>query len=234
LKRVALLLSLVTTHADAQGAPDLATVLLGKDQTLLMAVHRGDRATWAHMTTPDFAYIEEGTIQQRAAFLRSLREDGLQPLIIEAHDVRRTGDTATVVHRDRIPSSGANARPGGRYLMTETWQRIEGAWKLRLVHVEAIRSDPPSILLSTAQLDELSGVYRAGGETFIVRRDGARIIGSEPGRPDIELHAETRDVLFRRGETRVRRVFQRDPVSGEITGFVVRDENSDVPYVRVR
>ena len=234
LKSTALFLALLATQARAQHGYDLATVLLQKDKALLMAVHRGDRATWARLTTADFAYIEEGAIQQRAAFLRDIREDGLQPLIIEAHDVRRIGDTAIVVHHDRIPSHGAGSRPVGRYLMTETWQRIEHAWKLRLIHVEAIRSDPPAVRLSTARLDEFAGTYRAGAETIIIKRDGTRIVGIQAAGPELELLAEARDVLFRPGETRVRWVFQRDPVSEDITGVVVRDENSDVPYVRVR
>ena len=116
--------------------------------------------------------------------------------------------------------------------MTETWQLIGGQWKLQVVHLEAIRIDPPAIALTSAQLDELVGTYRSGSDTYTIRRDGDRIFGKRNGGPEREQKAETRDVLFVPGDTRVRKVFQRN-AQGRVTGFVRRDENSDFAWIRV-
>ena len=70
---------------------------------------------------------------------------------------------AVVIHTDDLPKSDQTPRSGGRYLMTETWQRIKGAWKLRIVHVDAVRTDPPAMTLDPGELDQLTGAYRSGG-----------------------------------------------------------------------
>jgi len=36
--------------------------LRATDEILLAAVHRGDKAAWANLTTPDCAYVEEGSL----------------------------------------------------------------------------------------------------------------------------------------------------------------------------
>jgi len=212
----------------------LSRQLRAKDEILLSAVHTGDKKAWESMTTPDFAYVEEGVIQHRSEFLQALAPDGAEPLLIRDYAVHRIGDTAIVIHEDEVPSHPLLAsRPNGRYLMTETWQRVAHDWKLRLVHIEAIRTDPPRLALTHAQIDELVGTYRTTASSFVIRRDGERILGARPGRPEVELMAETRDVLFVPGDTRLRRVFLRD-AAGEVTAFAHRDENSDVIYTRTR
>lgn len=214
--------------------PDVTPLLRQKDELLLMAVHRGDRATWDNATTPDFAYIEAGEVWPRDVFLNGLEEDGKQPLAIRQYGVHRIGDTAMVIHEDEVRPDPAHAsRPGGRFLMTETWQRIAGEWKLRLVHIEPVRSDPPALMLSAVQLDELTGAYRAGAGDLVIRRTGGHLAGTAPGHPQIDMQAEARDVFFTPGDTRMRRIFQRDPQTGAVTGFIQRNENSDVPYVRL-
>ncbi len=212
---------------------ELATLLRAKDQALLTAVHRGGRAVWERLTTPDFLYVEEGSVTGREEFLKELEPDFSEPLQIREYRVHRSGDTAIVVHRDDVPLTAEDLRRGGQYLMTEAWQRIGGEWRLRVVHIDAVRTDPPEVALTAAQADEMVGAYRHGEETYRIRRDGRRLVGVREGQAETELKAETRDVLFVAGNTRTRRVFQRD-TAGKVTGFVRRDENTDVLWRRVR
>lgn len=91
------------TAARACGAkPDVPALLRQNDEVLLMAVHRGDRATWESMTTPDFAYIEAAEIWPKDVFLNGLGEDGKTPLVIRNYAVHCIGDTALVIHEDEV------------------------------------------------------------------------------------------------------------------------------------
>lgn len=222
------------TFAQASDAPaDVRNVLYANDTLLLTAIHRGDRATWARLTTSDFMYVEEGEVARRDEFLRELEEDGLLPLVIHHYEVKIIGDTAQVFHQDDVPE-----RPGGvdvskaHLLMTETWQRIQGKWLLRLVHTDRIRINPSPVTLTSSQIDELVGMYQSSKDSYVIRREGDRILGGKPGETFVELKAETRDVLFQPDNVYRRDVFQRD-ANGRVTGFVVRNENTDRPWVRV-
>lgn len=223
-----------SASAQAVDAPaDIRNELRVNDELLLTAVHRGDRATWSRLTTSDFMYVEEGEVARRDDFLRGLEDDGNTPLIIRKYEVKIIGDTAQVFHYDDVPQ-----RPGGadvskfHLLMTETWQRINGKWLLRIVHIDRIRVNPPGITLSSSQIDELVGTYQNIDGTYMIKREGDRILGGKPGHPFVELKAETRDVLFRPDDVYRRDVFQRD-ANGKVTGFVTRDEASDRPWKRV-
>jgi hypothetical protein len=222
-----------STHAQATPAPpDVTKVLRANDELLLTAIHRGDRNTWARLTTSDFMYVEEGQVSRREQFLRELEDDGLMPLIIRNYEVKIIGDTAQVFHQDDVPQRpGAPSVKNSHLLMTETWQKVDGQWLLRLVHTDRIRINPPPIALSARQIDELTGTYQSPNGTYIIRRNGNRIMGGKPGAPFTELKAETRDVLFQPDNVYRRRVFQRD-ADGHVTGFIDRDENVDRPWVR--
>lgn len=228
------LLTLSGASAFASNTEDDVTSLLrGYDEALLEAVHRGDHATWDKLTTSDFSYIEAGEIMSKAQLLHAVEEDGKKPLAIRQYNVRRIGDTAIVIHEDQVqPGPMHTNRVGGRFLMTETWQRIDKDWKLRLVHIEPIRSNPPAVVLPSSQLDELAGTYRAGPDSLVIERVGDHLVGTRPNSAVIELRAETRDVFFTPGDTRMRRIFQRDPATGVVTGFIRRGENSDTLFSR--
>ena len=227
----ALIVLFTVAPAFPQANGSLVTHLREQDERLLTAVHRGDRTTWERLTTPDFEYVEEGVIQPRKEFLESIVDDGLQPLIIREYRVKLSGETAIVVHVDDVPSAAAPDGSPARYLMTETWQLIAGAWKLRLVHIEAIRTDPPAVALSAEQIDELVGTYKAGKQALLVRRERQRILLRRITGSEHEVRAETRDVLFVPGDTRMRLVFIRN-TEGRVTGVAERYENLELRYQR--
>jgi hypothetical protein len=82
-------------------------------------------------------------------------------------------------------------------------------------------------------MDQLTGTYRAGSLTYVVRRDGNRLLGGRPGQSEVELKAETRDVLVVTGQFRNRKVFFRNQ-TGAVTGFADRRENRDLLWSKVQ
>ncbi|WP_431264941.1 nuclear transport factor 2 family protein [Roseateles chitinivorans] len=233
LALIPLLASMHSARAQTE-EPELVTRLRGYDEALLNAVHRGDRATWERMTTSDFSYIESGQIAHRRDILEALKEDGKKPLAIKTYGVHRVGDTAIVIFEAEVQKQAAYAssRSAGRFVMTETWQKIDGAWKLRLVHTEPVRTNPPAVTLAQSQLDELAGTYRSNADRVVIRREGQHLVLVRSDNELIELQPETRDVFFTPGDMRMRRVFQRDPASDRVTGFIGRMESSDTLFVR--
>jgi hypothetical protein len=224
-----------TSSAQAVDASSyVREVLYANDELLLTAIHRGDRNTWARLTTSDFMYVEEGEVSRREQFLSELEDDGSMPLIIRNYEVKVIGDTAQVFHQDDVPqrTGGADER-NSHLLMTETWQRIHGEWRLRIVHTDRIRINPSPILLTSQQIDELVGTYRNADNTYIIKREGNRILGGRTGKPLAELMAETRDVLFQLDNVYLRRVFQRG-ANGSVTGFIDRSETDGRSWGRVR
>lgn len=212
--------------------PDLTRLLRQNDELLLNAIHRGDREIWDRLTTSDFMYVEEGDVSRKREFLRALKEDGLTPLIIRDYEVQVIGDTAQVFHRDDVPQRpGSPSTKNAHLLMTETWQHVDGTWRLRIVHTDRIRIDPPAIALSPQQMDELAGTYRSKGMTYVIRHQAGQMLGSTDGTHFAVLKAETRDVLFEPGNVWVRKVFQRD-TGGCVTGFVDRSENTERAWMR--
>lgn len=219
----------------AQSAGDVTRLLKGKDQALLNAIALGDRAPWDEALAPDFFYADEDMrIISRAEFLKELQplpKGSSGNLVIETYDLHRAGDTAVVVHRDSETEQYFGSELHAKYLMTETWQLLAGEWKLRNIHCSAIPGDAPAIALNATQMDELVGTYQAGTLRYIIRREGDRLFGGQPGRREVELKAETRDVLIVPGQPRTIKVFRRDN-AGKVTGFADRRENRDLVWLR--
>jgi hypothetical protein len=215
------------------GSPDLKAQLRRDDERLLTAVHRGDRQTWAELTSPDFIYVEEGQVSRREQFLAELEEDGLDALVIRRYEIHLLGDTAQILHEDMVPQRpGVVSTKGAYLLMTETWQRVDGKWLLRIVHTDRVRVSPPPIELPLAKLDEFEGTYRSQSDTYVIRRHDSRLEGIRAGKTTLELEVEAADVLFVPDDVYLRKVFQRD-AQGRITGFIDRRENTDRLWTRI-
>ncbi|RXH53769.1 hypothetical protein GRAN_5107 [Granulicella sibirica] len=226
LLSVALLAATPNVAQTVAPDPALSLQLHRADEALLKAVHSGDRAAWQRLASSDFAYVdEEGGVTPLPTFLAALDPDTEKPLQIQSYQLTRAGDTAIVIHTDTDEQQV-------KYLFTESWQRLNGDWKLRLLHITNVLVDPPALTLTAAQMDELVGTYCSGPDTLVLQRDGNRLLSKRTGADEVEQRAETRDVLFTPGNPRIRKVFQRD-ASGKVTGFLRRYITSDVLWVRV-
>jgi Domain of unknown function (DUF4440) len=218
-------------------SPDNTTGLLrAKDQALLDAIAPGERKVWDRALAADAVYVDEnGTIMDRAEFLKQL--EPLPPgasgnLKIASYSAHISGDLATVVHTDDEQENYHGQMLSARYLMTETWHRDAGEWKLYLVHAYAVPKDSPAISLPIQELWQYVGRYVGGPDlVYLVQADGKQLVGGRQGGPMRSLQVEVRDVFFVAGQPRVRKIFQRD-ANGKITGFVDRREGEDLVWRR--
>lgn len=220
----------------AGGAPDHEAVLRAQTQALLDAVAAGDTAVWDRYLDPQMTYVSEaGEVQTKAQLLEELKPlpPGISGRIeIGRFDVKRFGDTATVVHLDEEYEDYFGHPIHAQYLNLATWRLGDAGWRLIAQQVLAALIDPPAIALPAAQLDDYVGSYRlTDAITYAIRRDGDHLVGERTGRPPQPLRVEARDVLFVAGQPRSRKVFQRD-AAGQITGFADRREGRDVVWTR--
>jgi ketosteroid isomerase-like protein len=232
---ILLLFMLLLPTRAAAGNPT-EELLRSKDQALLDAIAPGDRKLWDEAMAADAVYVDEnGVVMDRAAFLKQLEPlpaGASGSLRIASYAAHVAGDLATVIHTDDEQENYHGQMLSARYLMTETWHRESGEWKLVMVHAYAILKDPPAVSLPEKDLQEYVGRYSGGSDLmYTIQWDGKQLIGGRAGRATTPLQVETRDVLFVAGQPRTRKIFQRDP-NGKITGFVDRREGEDLVWRR--
>jgi hypothetical protein len=208
--------------------------LRAKDQALLDAIAPGDRKVWEEALAADAVYVDEnGTIMDRAEFMKQLDPlpAGASGTIqIASYSAKISGDLATVIHTDDEEENYHGEILHARYLMTETWRRDAGVWKLYLVHAYAIMKDPPAVNLAAQDLKQYAGRYVAGKDlAYLIHWDGTQLTAGRAGGTMKPLLVEVRDVLFVPGQPRTRKIFQRDE-TGKIMGFVDRREGVDLVW----
>jgi ketosteroid isomerase-like protein len=235
---ILLLLAALTLQVAPNAPESTAELLRAKDQMLLDAIAPGDRKVWEQALATDAVYVDEnGTVMDRAEFLKQV--EPLPPgasgsIQITSYSAHVSGDLATVVHTDDEQENYHGQMLYARYLMTETWRREAGEWKLYLVHAYAVLKDPPAIFLPAEALRQYVGRYVGGSDlVYIIQWDGKQLVRGREGGDMKPLLVEVRDVLFVAGQPRIRKIFQRD-ASGSITGFVDRRESRDLAWHRDR
>ncbi len=97
---------------------------------------------------------------------------------------------------------------------------------------------PPTIKLSAAQIDSLTGVYREpnGRSVNTMFRQGDQLFEKSFDGEVVGLEAESADTFFRPGEkssaTNVHLTFDRD-AQGRVTGYVYRDNRHEERWMRI-
>jgi len=120
-----------------------------------------------------------------------------------------------------------------QYRSVETWLREDGSWLMIGSQTIALQSDPASVVLPLAALDQYAGTYQATPELKAVfTRDRGGLYLSANGSPPIPQLAELRDVFFTAGSPRVKRIFQRDE-HGNVVGFISCREGHDIFFKRI-
>ena len=223
-------------NAADQTVDQITALLRTKDQALLDAIAPGDRKVWDAALAPDAVYVDEaGAVMNRSQFLEQLTPlpaGASGNLRITSYTAHIVGDLATVIHVDDEQENYHGQALSARYLMTETWRRDDGEWKLYLVHAYAVPKDPPAITLPAKELEQYVGRYVGGPDlVYIIKLDGQQLVGGRKGSSMKPLQIEVRDVLFVPGQPRIRKIFQRDG-KGKITGFVDRRERWDLVWKR--
>lgn len=217
-------------------AEDVSAQLRARTGQLLDAITRGDPTVWDKALDANARIIDEnGEVLDRKAMVASVRPlppgigGEIRPAEFQATVV---GDVATTTYVADEDENFHGAKIHARYRMGDTWVRRDGAWKLLLSSVLALRTDPPAIATTAEQRKALCGRYALGDLTYVVRCETDGLTGGSPGKPSKPLRFETQDVLFVPGEPRLRYLFQRD-AAGRVTGFLQRRESWDLAWKRV-
>jgi len=232
-----LMLFIAGQAAEATPPSNPTQELRALDQSLLDAIAPGDVKTWDAVLAPNAVYVDEnGEIIHRADFLKQLQplpKGSSGNIQIVNYETYPSGDTMSVIHRDDERELFHGQHLTATYLMTESWQRQNGHWKLLIVHSYSVLKEPKSIALTPAALDAYLGRYSAASDLmYTIRREGDHLVAIREGRPDLPLLAEAPDVFFVKGQLRNRKVFTRDG-SGRVMGFADRREGNDLVWKRL-
>jgi ketosteroid isomerase-like protein len=231
--------ALIGAYANAIASPDAAAQFRARDQALLNAIATGGKAVWDRALSPDAIYIDENGIIYSKPQLISQIITPLPPHVsghidIVSYRLQVMGDTALVVHKDDESEDWHGHALKAQYIMSETWQRENGGWKLAMVHVYVVPKDPPAMTLPAAKLDEYTGRYKAAPELLdVIARSGTKLTLSYNRKLAKPLLVESPDMFFIPGEPRFRYVFQRD-AGGRVTGFIERREGENIFWKRER
>jgi ketosteroid isomerase-like protein len=235
-QNLCMILALAAAALAAASTHPMADEFRARDQALLDAIAPGRRADWEKALWSDAIYVDEnGTVLNRAQFLKALvplPKGASGHISIVDYQLQASGDVALVIHRDDEREDYHGIPLHADYLMTETWLRRGGQWRLALVHAYVVAEDPPAVAVPAARLDEYVGSYRAAADlTFTIRRQGDGLIGTSQSGRSSPLLVESPDVMFIAGQPRMRRIFQRDG-AGHVTGFMDRREGEDIYWKR--
>ena len=216
---------------------DVPAVLERQTQELLDAITSGSAAVWERLLDPRVSFTtEDGEVRSKAAMVADIRP--LPKTItgtIAVTDFKATvhGDVAVTTHVDDEHETFHGQALHCQYRTTDTWIRTPEGWRLIGSQILALRTDPPAVELTPAQLDDFVGRPDLAADlSYEIRRSGQRLIGREPGRKPETLRAETRDVLFVPGRPRYRKVFRRD-AEGRVVDFAERREAWDLIWSKV-
>jgi hypothetical protein len=224
---------------DATAADDdVPAVLERQTQELLDAITSGSPAVWERLLDPRVSFTsEDGEVRSKPAMVADIRP--LPKTItgtITVTDFKATvhGDVAITTHVDDEHETFHGQALHCQYRTTDTWIRTPQGWRLVGSQVLALRTDPPAVELTPAQLDDFVGRYDLAADlSYEIRRSGGLLTGQEAGRRPDTLRAETRDVLFVPGRPRYRKVFRRD-AEGRVVDFAERREAWDLVWSKVR
>jgi ketosteroid isomerase-like protein len=220
----------------APPADSVKETLRRQTQELFDAVSSGSAAVWDKYLDPGVRYTDESG----AVMTKKEMVEGTKPLPAGISGSIRVADFEVAVHGDVAVATyvcDENEDFHGhalhcQYRTTDTWMRTGDGWRLIAGQVLALRTDPPSIALPAAALDQYCGRYALTPEiAYEIRRKGDGLEGQQTGRRAEELRAEAPDVLFVPGKPRYRYVFLRGP-DGKISGLAQRREAWDIVWTR--
>ncbi|HVZ98946.1 MAG TPA: DUF4440 domain-containing protein [Caulobacterales bacterium] len=228
------------TAAAAPGAAsaeaDPAATLQAQIQALCDAVTAGDASVWARYLHDNAAYTSEDgdvfTKAQMVAQIHPLPANVSGVLALTDVETRRVGDVAIVTYVIDEHETYHGGQLHCQYRNTDTWIATPDGWRLLALQSLALRTDPPDIALSPADLAAYAGTYRLSADTaFVVARVGDGLTGQQTGGPARPLKAEVRDVLFQPGRPRYRFIFMRD-AQGRVDRMIERREAWDLVWMR--
>ncbi|HEY0552980.1 MAG TPA: DUF4440 domain-containing protein [Thermoanaerobaculia bacterium] len=226
-----------TPYLSAAPKEDVAALLQRQTQELMDATSDGKASVWDKYLDPGLSYTtEEGTVLTKEKMVGDTK-----PLPAGVSGTIKVTDFKVTVHglvavATYVSDEHENYHGHQlhcQYRSTDIWRKTPAGWRLIGGQVMPLRTDPPSIQLKAALLDEYVGRYSLTPEiTYEIRRTATGLEGQQNGRKPEPLLAEAPDDLFVPGKVRYRRIFQR-AADGHVTGFAERREAWDIVWTRL-
>ena len=224
----------VTVRSAQNGVSE---VLQRQTQEMLDAVTTGASQVWERYLDDEAVYTsEDGAVQTKAQLMEQIK-----PLPAGVSGTIKVTDFKVTLHGTVAVASYLNDEHESyhghelhcQYRTTDTWLETPAGWRLIAGQVLAVRTDPPAVPLTQAQMQEYIGRYALSPDiTYEIRRTADGLEGEQTGRKAEALKAEAPDVLFVPGKPRYRKVFQRGADS-RIKGFAERREAWDLEWSRL-
>lgn len=225
--------------AAADGGASAARVretLHRQTQEMYDAVAVGHAEVWErYLDAAAVLTTEDGTLLDKAQMVRQIRP--LPPGVggsIRVIDfkVALHGATAVATHVEDEDESYHGQALHCQYRSTDTWMQTPAGWRLVASQVIALRTDPPAIPLSAAQMRQLCGSYALNAAVhYEIRCTGGVLTGQQTDHQPETLRAEAPDVLFVPGRPRYRMIVERG-TDGRVTGFAERREAWSLQWTR--
>jgi hypothetical protein len=229
-----------TSSARADEAtPAVRTALVSATQALFDALGDGKAEVWERTLAADAVIIDEfGRRQTKAEAVASMRPlpKGFSGRIeVRNPHVRTYGDTAVLDCELYEDEHVFDQRLQVRYIVTNTFVRRDGAWKLVAMHDVTLPTEPPSLSVTGIRLEEYAGDYQYGpGRSFLVAvRDGKLGYTTKPGAAATSLSPLGRDVFMSGGDERNVIIFRRDE-AGRVVELIERRKFNDLHMKRIR
>jgi ketosteroid isomerase-like protein len=227
---------LVLAPLAARAQEDVSALLQRQTQEMVDAIASGGSQVWERYLDDKVVYTaEDGTVSTKAELV-----EGIKPLppgvsgTIKVIDfkVAQHGDVAVASYLNDEHETYHGHELHCQYRTTDTWRKTPAGWRLIAGQVLAVRTDPPAVPLTQAQMEEYVGTYQLSPDVaYEIRRSADGLEGQQTGRKWEPMKAEAPDVLFIPGKPRYRWIFRRG-AGGRITGLIERREAWDLDWTR--
>jgi ketosteroid isomerase-like protein len=237
IKKASLLAAvLVLAPLAARAQEDVSALLQRQTQEMVDAIASGGAQVWNRYVDEKAVYTaEDGSVLTKAELV-----EGIKPLPpgvsgnIKVTDFKVTqhGDVAIASYLLDEHETYHGHELHCQYRTTDTWRKTPAGWRLIAGQVLAVRTDPPAVPLTQAQMDEYVGRYQLSPDvSYEIRRTADGLEGQQTGRKWEAMKAEAPDVLFIPGKPRYRWIFRRG-TDGRIAGLIERREAWDLDWAR--
>jgi ketosteroid isomerase-like protein len=228
----------ILTAITAPALADDRVKITQYEQELSDAITSGTPAVWGKYLDPEVIYAEEDdSYKGKDGMIKEVHPlpQGLGGEIkVELLSYHEDGDTAVALFRQHEIERYYGQAIHASYLLSTVWKKRTAGWRQIEGQVLAERTDPPSITLSTIDLQKFAGAYKLKDSepTYTITLTDGKLMGGRTGKALSQWDAETRDVFFIRGDPRIRKIFQYD-ATGNVTGFIERRESWDIVWNKV-
>jgi Domain of unknown function (DUF4440) len=207
--------------------------LLGYEQALMDAVATGDTALWKkRLADSCIISVEDGSIISKQKFIGDLQPlpKGYAGKITIINPVFHLyGNTAVISFTNDEYLELYNQKIHTQYKQTDTWQKINGEWKMIAMQVFEIPKPPKPIIVAEKILQQYEGTYELSAEKkCLVKIESGKLVVEKSGKKTFLL-AQTENVFFREGDGRVDILFLKDETTGKYK-MIERREGEDLVW----